>query len=167
MKNILLLTCLMTAAMSVNAITLKEGYEEMAKLPPLKGVDELKNVNVSDGWVEALPMQDAQITVVAREKGNSQTVYYGSHVEAIANQLPDEQMVISGADFQSIVYVYASPLDADTSEVLVLVDQAYQGRTYAIYGKVNQRIVNAMKQGDVRFTPDRKVYINIPLMGFD
>lgn len=158
---------MLVACAGAFAMTFKEAYDEIAKLPPLEGVDRGTMTDVLGGWIDAMPIDNAQCSYATHEVGSGQTVYYGSAVEKVAKLLPPDEKILYGADFQNIFYMYAKPVDKHTYEMLILVDQAYQGVTAAIYGHVNAQVVKALREGKVKFTYDHKIVVNVPLMVFD
>lgn len=158
---------LIVAVAAGNAMTLKEAYSQIESMPDLKGVESGGFIDVLDGWVDALPFETAECTYKAHEVGGGQTVYYGSKVEELYKSLPKDELILSGADFQNLIYVYARPDDKIYSEVLILVDQAYQGTTSAIIGRVNNQMVEALKMGKVKFTADHQIVVSAPLLIFN
>lgn len=166
-RTLLSLAAIAIATMSAMALDLKSAYEELKDMPDLEGVESNGWTDVYNGWIGALPVESAQVTFKAHEVGDGQTVYYGSKVENLARQLPKDQLILSGADFQNLLYIYAKPVSQYTSEILILSDQAYQGITMAIYGKVSANIIKAIKNGKVSFTPDHKIVVNVPILVFN
>ena len=158
---------LIAAVVGGNAMTLKEAYSQVESMPDLKGVESGGYIDVLDGWVDALPFETAKCTYKVHEVGNGQTVYYGSKVEELYKSLPKDELILSGADFQNLIYIYARPEDKTYSEVLILIDQAYQGTTAAIIGRVNNQMVEALKMGSVKFTADHKTVVSVPLLIFN
>lgn len=155
---------LIAAVVGANAMTLKEAYSQIESMPDLQGVKTGGFIDVLDGWVGAIPFETAKCTYKTHQVGNGQTVYYGSKVEEVSKNLPKDQLILSGADFQNLIYVYAKPDDKIYSEVLILIDQAYQGNTIAIIGRVNNQMVESLKRGKVKFTADHQIVVSAPLM---
>lgn len=130
MKKLLTLFLLLAAFVAnADALTLKEAYDEMSKLPDLKGIVSDSHNYRGTGWVESIPLKNASITYKAHQVGDGQTVYYGSKVEELSKLLPKEQLVPCGSNFQNLVYFFAHPIDKENSELLIMIDQAYQGQT--------------------------------------
>lgn len=167
MKRILLALAFAAGCVAAaSAMTLREGFDEIAKIAPPEGVTALTDIQPKTGWIESLPIEGCVVTGALHEVGNGQTVYYGSKVEEIAKTLPQEDRILYGANFQNIFYMYARAADGDRYEVLILVDQAYQGKTLAVYGFVEKPMIQALRQGKVRFTYDHQIVISVPLMEF-
>lgn len=166
-RTLLSLAAIAIATMSAMALDLKSAYEELKDMPDLESVESNGWTDVYNGWIGALPVESAQVTFKSHEVGDGQTVYYGSKVENLARQLPKDQLILSGADFQNLLYIYAKPVSQYTSEILILSDQAYQGITTAIYGKISANMIKAIKNGKVSFTPDHKIVVNVPILVFN
>lgn len=165
MKKLFLTFALLFSVISgACALTLEEGYEQISKMPDLKGVETGKFIDVLDGWVGLVPFDNAKGVYKVHEVGAGQTVYYGSKVEEIAHQLPKSELILSGADYSNLIYFYARPTGDKTSELLILIDQAYQGKTTAVIGKVDDRVIEALKKGEVKFTPDHKIRVDVPIL---
>lgn len=168
MKKLLTLFLLLAAFVAnANALTLKEAYDEMNKLPDLKGIVSDSHYYRGSGWLESISLKNASMTYKAHQVGDDQTVYYGSKVEELAKQLPREQLVLCGNNFQNLVYFFARPLDKENYELLIMVDQAYQGQTVTILGTVNTNIVESLKDGKVEFTPDHQIKVFAPILVFN
>lgn len=165
MKKILLaMSLLIVSALSAFSLTLKEAYECINNLPDLKGVEKIQSSDIGDGWLSAIPLEDAQITAKVQEVGSDQTAFYGDKIEEIKKQLPKEDLVLQDSDDSSLIYFYSKPYDKDSSEILILIDQAYQGKTTAVYGKTGNPIITALKAGSIEFTENHKIIVNVPLM---
>ena len=78
--------------------------------------------------------------------------------------LPKEQLVLCGTNFQNLIYFYARPLDKDNYELLIMIDQAYQGQTITVLGTVNKNIVESLKDGKIEFTPDHQIKVFAPIL---
>lgn len=152
---------------SANALTFKEAFDEINAMPILSGIVSGNKSDAGLGWVGYILMENGMITYKDHQVGNGQTVYYGSKVEEISKQLPKENLILSGANFQNLIYIYAQPIDNTVSEMLIMIDQAYQGKTTVILGKVNNHIVDAIKQGTVNFTPNHQIVVNVPILTCD
>lgn len=155
---------LFSVVTNVNAITLREAYNEMNKLPDLEGTVSNSHFYNGNGWVGSIPLNDASVTYKAHQVGNGQTVYYGSKVDELSRLLPKEQLVLSGTDFQNLIYFYARPIDKENYELLIMIDQAYQGQTITVLGTVNRNIVESLKDGKVEFTPDHQIKVLVPIL---
>lgn len=151
---------------NAGALTLKEAYDEMNKLPDLKGIVSDDINYKGNGWLEGLFMKNVSVTYKAHQIGNGQTVYYGSKVDELSKLLPKEQLVLCGNNFQNLVYLYARPLDKDTCELLIMIDQAYQGQTITVLGTVSKNVVECLKEAKVEFTPDHQIKIFAPILVF-
>lgn len=167
MKKLLTVFVLLAVfAASAGAMTLREAYEEMNRLPDLKGIVSDSISYKGGGWLEGLciPMQNVSITYKEHQVGNGQTVYYGSKVDELSRLLPREQLVLCGTDFQNLIYFYASPVDKENYELLIMIDQAYQGQTITVLGTVNKSFVECLKDGEVQFTPDHQIKVYAPVL---
>ncbi len=165
MKKLFSIIALMfLTVVSANALTFKEAFDQINAMPDLSGIVSFNKSDAGAGWVGNILMEDIKVTSKLHEVGNGQTVYYGSKVEELSKQLPKSELVLSGADFQNLVYIYAKPIDNNVSEILLMIDQAYQGQTTVILGKVNSHIVEALKQGEVKFTSNHGIAINVPIL---
>ncbi len=165
MKKLLSIFLLLAAFVAnASAMTLKEAYDEMSKLPDLKGIESDNHYYKGNGWLEALPIKNVSVTYKAHQVGNGQTVYYGSKVDELSKLLPTEQLVLCGTNFQNLIYFYARPLDKDNYELLIMIDQAYQGQTITVLGTVNKNIVESLKDGKIEFTPDHQIKVFAPIL---
>lgn len=162
-KIIMSLLLALAVATSAYSMSLKEAYDEIDKLPDLQGVVNGGFTDILGGWIGYMPIEDAVSAYKVREVG-LQTKYYGDAMEKVISSLPKSELILSGANDQNLIYMYARPVDAHNYEFLLLIDQAYQGKTIAIYGKIAARMIEALKKGSVRFTPDHKTIIEVPLM---
>lgn len=149
---------------NAGAMTLKEAYDEMNKLPNLEGIESDSHFYRGNSWLESIPIKNASVTYKAHQVGNGQTVYYGSKADELARLLPEEQLVLCGADFQNLIYFYASPLDKENYELLIMIDQAYQGQTITVLGTVNKNVVECLKEGKVEFTPNHQTKVLVPIL---
>lgn len=154
-------------AVNASAITLKEAYDELSKLPDLKGVTSDSRYYGGHGWLESIPLKNVSLTYKVHQVGNGQTVYYGSKVDELSRLLPKEKLVLCGTNFQNLIYFYASPIDKDNYELLIMIDQAYQGQTITVLGTVNKNIVECLKEGKVEFTPDHQIKVFVPMLILD
>lgn len=165
MKKLLSIFLLFTVlAVNVSAMTLREAYDEMNKLPNLEGIISDSLYNRGNGWMESIPMKNASMTYKAHEVGDGQTVYYGSKVDELSRLLPKEQLILCGTNFQNLIYFYARPIDRENYELLIMVDQAYQGQTTTILGTVNKHVIECLKEGKVEFTSDHQIKVFVPIL---
>lgn len=155
---------LAVCVVSAGAMTLKEAYDEMNKLPDLKGIVADSHNYRGNSWLESIPMKNASMTYKAHQVGNGQTVYYGSKVDELSRLLPKDQLVLCGADFQNLIYFYANPIDKENYELLIMIDQAYQGQTITVLGSVNKNIVESLREGKVEFTSDHQIKVFVPIL---
>lgn len=166
-RTLLTIALMVSIASGAFALTLREAYDQIEKMPDLTGVEKGKFSDILHGWLGAIPFDDASVTYKIHEVGDGQTVFYGSKVEEIAGNLPKSELILFGADYSNIIYFYAKPLSDKSSELLILIDQAYQGKTTAIIGKVSNQIVDVIKAGEIKFSPDHKIIVNVPIMVCD
>lgn len=165
MKKIL--TMLLTAAVAagaVQAMTLAEGYAEIAALPSPDGEQPVIDVNVTDGWLDALPLDDAVISYASHPAGRRG--YYNSRVEEVARLLPADRILLSATDARNLVYIFGTPAEGSDYEVLILVDRIALGDIYAVHGKISAHIASALKAGHIEFTPDNRILVTVPLLDF-
>lgn len=163
-KLLLILLFLGVIVANASAITLREAYEEMNKLPDLKGIESDSHFYRGNGWLESIPMKNTSVTYKVHEVGNGQTVYYGSKVDELSRLLPKEKLVLSGTNFQNLIYFYASPVDKDNYELLIMIDRAYQGETITVLGTVDKNVVESLKEGRVEFTPNHGIKVFAPIL---
>ena len=150
MKHLLAAIALTLASVtSVTAGELLEAYNEVASLPKMQSMDKEKAFDVFDGWFGALVFKEAEITCFTGERGNAETTVYGGKIIEAVSKLPDDELVLSGRNAQSLIYIYAHKLSADTYETLIFIDLAYQGQTVAIIGKMDSQLVDALRDGKV------------------
>lgn len=166
-KLLLILAMMITAVAGANALTLKEAFKELESMPDLEGVESNHWHDIGNGWLSSIPLENAEVTYKVHQVGNGQTVYYGSKVEDLAKQLPKDYLILSGTDFQNLIYFYANPIDKHSSEILIMIDQAYQGKTTAVLAKVSNQIIKALKAGEVKFTSTHKIVVNAPILVCD
>lgn len=163
-KIVLTLAVMLSTALSAFSLTLKEAYDQIKALPDLQGVQTFSAIYEDNGWVSSIPFESAETTAKIHEVGDGQTVYYGSHVEELQRQLPKSQLALGAADYANLLYIYYNPVDGQNSELLILIDQAYQGKTTAIYGKVSNQVVNALKAAKVEFTHTHDIVVWAPML---
>ena len=169
MKKILLtLAVLLSAVVGANALTLKDAFEKIKALPDLKGVISDNKKDVSEGWAGAIPFEDVSFTIKAHQVGNDQTVFYGTNIMELMSRLPENQLLLHGSNQQNLIYIYAQPVEGtDMSEVLMVIDQAYQGKTTAVLGKVNNQSVKALANGSISLPNELTAVISAPILVFD
>lgn len=165
MKKLLSILVLVTVFMTTaGAMTLKEAYDEMSKLPNLEGIESNTHYYKGTNWLEYIPIKNTSMTYKAHQVGDGQTVYYGSKVDELSKLLPKEQLVLSGSNFQNLIYFYACPIDKENYELLIMIDQAYQGQTITVLGTVDKNVVECLKNGKVEFTPDHQIKVFAPIL---
>lgn len=168
MKKIaLILVAVITSVASASALTLREAYATIEGLPDQEGVVSGNSVGFVDRWIGYIPFATADIAYKVHEVGQEQTAFYGSKIEEIVAQLGTDSLILSAEDAQNIFCFYAHPADKYYSEVLIIIDQAYQGKTTAVIGKMNNRMVECLKNGKVEFTADHKIVVTAPIMVCD
>lgn len=164
MKKLLsILSVLLFSVMSVSALTLKEGFDKLNNSPELKGIVQERWNSTDSGWLGGIPIDSAMYACTLHEVGNSQTVYYGTKLGEVVSQLPSDELILSGENPQNLIYIYAAPIDAKNSQLLILVDQAYQGYTAAVIGTVNNKFVEVLKGGKIEFTANHEIILSAPL----
>ena len=169
MKKILLtLAVLLGAVVGANALTLKDAFEKIKTLPDLNGVVSDNKTDIREGWAGAIPFEDVSFTIKAHQVGNDQTVFYGTNIAELMSRLPENQLLLHGSNQQNLIYIYAQPVEGtDVSEVLMVIDQAYQGRTIALLGKVANQTVKFLSHGNISFPDEHTAVISAPVLVCD
>ena len=162
-KVALTLTFILMVISGIDAMSLREAFDSIAKLPNLPGVSQGISIDVKDGWLNSLPLKKAMTVYKVHEVGSKQTIYYGSKIANIVNKLPQENLVLSSTNQENLFYIYASKLSDNNYEILILIDMAYPGKTTAVIGEVEEPIINALKKGRVTLSRD-EIKVEVPLL---
>lgn len=169
MKKILLtLAVLLGAVVGANALTLKDAFEKIKAMPDLKGVVSDNVTDIKNGWAGSIPFQEADVTIKAHQVGGNQTAFYGGNIMELMSRLPENQLLLQGSNQQNLIYIYAQPVEGtDMSELLMVIDQAYQGRTIAILGNVANQTARALANGSITFRNEHTIVVNAPVLVCD
>lgn len=164
MKKIILTFALLFMVVAItHAITFREAFERIAQLPNLPGVTEDITVDLENGWLKSLPLEKGITAYKIHEVGSEQTIYYGSKVAEIVNELPKEKIIRSSTNTKNLIYIYATPISDYNYEILILIDMAVPGKTVAVIGEVQAPIIEAIKEGNI-ILENNKITVEVPLI---
>lgn len=168
MKKLLsLFVLILISALSAYSLTLKEAYEKIKRLPDLEGVESVNSEIFLGSGIGFIPFEDVCITEKINQGNGKQTLFYGNKLTEIQNQVPRDLLILGGEDYQNTVLFFAKPIDNNYSELLIMIAQAYQGKTTAAYGKVRNWVIEMLNISEVVFTLDHKIIVNTPIAIID
>ncbi|MDE6769203.1 MAG: hypothetical protein K2J78_05695 [Muribaculaceae bacterium] len=166
-KTFLMMAMLIVFSCSAKALTLDEAYLEFTHLSHTNdSIEQSEKFRMIKGWLDLMPMQDTRVTYIQHSVNSELTTIYAHHTQSIINQLTEDQMVISGANGEASLYIFANLPEKENTDILILVNQPNQGIAYAIYGKVDLWVLTALKRANISFTPDKQILVYIPIIGF-
>lgn len=145
MKKILLsLFAVVASVAGAFAMNLREAYTSLSELPQI-------NVRAADYNLPVIAdvVQDGEIAAAYNLDGE-QIHKAGNAAFAILNEVPLSFVVNGGTNGEVAAFVYASPLRADTSEILVVAMSGLRGSVVAMYGTVDNAVVDAIRQAPLK-----------------
>ena len=166
-KVIFVISILALCVASGHALSLREGFEQIKSQANLRGVESGQWKDIGGGWIDYLPIENGEIAYKIHEVGSPQTSFYGTDMMNVISVLPKEDYIIGAQNWQNIICFFAHPIDKDNSELLIFIDQAYQGKTTAALCKVSNHVVELLRQSEIQFTRDHKIVLKAPVMVCD
>lgn len=138
-RYVFVLLALIAISVSASAINLKEAYQALSNIPTI-------NMRHADA---NLPVIDELIVngqIAAAYNLDTKKIYEtGTSVYTILNQIPLSYMINGGNNNQVLAFVYATPNETGTNDILVVVMSGYRGSAVSIFGTATNETVEAIK----------------------
>ncbi|MBD5202863.1 MAG: hypothetical protein HDR83_09190 [Bacteroides sp.] len=138
-KIILSILSLIAVAVSASAINLQEAYSALSNVPNINVRQPDANLPVIDDLII-----DGQIAG-AYNLDAAGILETGTSVYTILNQIPLSYMINGGNNNQVAAFVYATPNEGGSNDILVVVMSGYKGSAVSIYGTATNETVKAIK----------------------
>ena len=138
-KTIFALLALIAVSISASAINLKEAYEALSNVPNINMRQADANLPVvtdviADGQIAAAYNLDA-----------TKIFETGTAVYTILNQIPMSYIVNGATNNQVAAFVYATPNEEGTNDILVVVMSGYRGSAVSVFGTASNETIAAIK----------------------
>ncbi len=139
MKKLLLsIMALATVTFGASAMNLKEAFNALSNLPAVSITAPDYNLPVVsevvlNGQIAAAYNLDAE-----------QILQTGNAALTILNQVPLVYMINGGCNHYVGAFIYTTPNDEGTNDILIVTLSGYKGSMVAMYGQVDDTVKNAI-----------------------
>lgn len=130
---------LIAISLSASAMNLKEAFDALSNVPNINVRQADANLPVIDDLII-----DGQVAA-AYNLDAAKILETGTSVYTILNQVPVTYMINGGNNNQVMAFVYATPNDAGTNDILVVAMSGYRGSAVSIFGTATNEAVEAIK----------------------
>ena len=138
-KFIFILVALIGLSVSASAITLKEAYSALSNVPNINMRQADYNLPIVDELIA-----DGQIAG-AYNLDATKIFETGTAIYTILNQIPMSYMINGGTNHQVAAFVYATPNEKGTNDILVVAMSGYLGSAVSMFGTATNETVEAFK----------------------
>lgn len=149
----LVILSLFAISVGASAINLKEAYAALSNVPNINMRQPDANLPVIDELII-----NGQIAA-AYNLDSTKIFETGTSVYTILNQIPMSYMINGGNNNQVAAFVYATPNESGTNDILVVVMSGYRGLAISIFGTATNETVAAIKSAPFEMEGS---YLNLP-----
>ena len=138
-KIISIILSLFALSISASAINLREAYQALSNVPNINVRQADYNLPVIDDLIV-----DRQIAG-AYNLDATKIFETGTSIYTILNQIPLSYMINGGNNNQVAAFVYATPNETGTNDILVVVMSGYRGSAVSMFGTATNETVEAIR----------------------
>lgn len=137
-----------TITLGASAMNLKEAFNALSNIPAVSITSPDYNLPVISEVV-----LNGQIAA-AYNLDATQIQQTGNAALTILNQVPLVYMINGGANNNVAAFVYTTPNDEGTNDILIVTMSGYKGSVVAMYGQVDDNVKNAIQSAPLNMQGD-------------